>query len=233
MSDLHTRLNRFGGPVPAVSGDTIAADVARGQRAVRRRRTARIAAGSAFGIAALAAAVAVLGSTPAVTSGTTVARPAIGATVETLRLVDYRGEQPKNFTIAKVPEGFFVQKDYYGGLTIAPDAARHPGPDVNPSVDTLYNPDDFTGKIAVYLEPKSYRGDLTGDTVDVGGRKAILHTIGATTQLIISVSGDVYATVQADVPLTRGQLLELGAGLTVHQSAIDRMGRTKGTVDKD
>ncbi|SDT22542.1 hypothetical protein [Actinoplanes derwentensis] len=230
MNDLNERLARFAGPVPAASDDTIAADVARGHRAVRRRRTARVAAGSAFGIAALAAAVAVLGTTPAVRDGATEARPAIGATAETIRLVDYRGEQPKNFTIAKVPEGFFVQKDYYGGLTIAPDAARNPGPDVDPSVDPLYDPEIFTGKIAIFLENKFYRGELTGDTVTVAGKKAILHSIGPTTQLIISVSDDVYATIQADVPLTRDQLLELGAGLTVHQDAIDRQAGAKGIV---
>ncbi|GAA1640351.1 hypothetical protein [Actinoplanes couchii] len=227
MNDLHSRLTRFGGPVPGVSADTVAADLARGHRAARRRRTARIAAGSAFGTAALAAVVAVLGTTPTTTPDIS-ARPAIGATVETLKLVEYRGEQPKYFTIDKVPDGFFVQKDYEGGLTIAPDKARNPAPDVNPSVDTLYNPDDFTGKIAVYLENKFYRGELTGDTVDLGGRKAILHEIGETTQLIISVSDDVYATIQADVPLTQAQLLELGAGLTVHQDAIDRQGRARG-----
>lgn len=223
MSDLHTRLSRFGGPITAASTDTVAADVARGHRAVRRRRTVQVAAGSAFGVAALAAAVAFTG-----VPSTVPAVPSVAASAATLRLVDYRGEQPKFFTIDKVPEGFFVQKDYYGGLTLAPDAARDPGPDVDPSATPLYDPDMLSGKIGIYLEQREYRGPLSGDRVTVAGKQAIVHRIESTTQLIIEVSPQVYATIQADVPLTREQLLELGAGLHVHQDAIDRMAGARG-----
>jgi hypothetical protein len=225
MSDLHTRLNRFAGPVAAsatsasASAEVIAADLARGHRAVRRRRTVQVAAGSVFTVAALAAAVAFTGTTPPDVAAT----PPVAASAAALRLVDYRGEQPRFFTIDKVPEGFFVQKDYYGGLTIAPDSARDPGPNVDPSTSPIYDPNDFTGKIAIYLEQAAFRGPLDGDKVTVAGKEAIVHPIGATTQLIIAVSPQVYATVQADVPLTRDQLLELGAGLHVHQDAVDRM----------
>jgi hypothetical protein len=38
----------------------------------------------------------------------------------------------------------------------------------------------------------------------------------------MSVSPEVYATVQVDVPLSREQILELGAGLHVHREAIER-----------
>ncbi|MEU8235497.1 hypothetical protein AB0C12_38420 [Actinoplanes sp. NPDC048967] len=47
---------------------------------------------------------------------------------------------------------------------------------------------------------------------------AVPHSVGSTRPLVMSVSPEVYATVQVDVPLSR----ELGAGLHVHREAIER-----------
>ncbi len=223
MKDLHTRLSRFGGPITAASDETITADVARGHRAVRRRRTVQVAAGSAFTVAALAAAATFGGG--GVPSPST---PSAATSAAVLRLVDYHGEQPRYFTIDKVPEGYFVQNDDRGGLTIAPDSVKVRPSGIDPSKHPMYDPEMLSGKIGIYLEQKEYRGELAGDTVTVDGKPAVLHRIGATTQLIIAVSPLVYATIQVDVPLTRDQILELGAGLHVHQDAIDRMGRVRG-----
>ncbi|WP_271190192.1 hypothetical protein [Dactylosporangium matsuzakiense] len=216
--DLQSRLERFGGPIQPPTAAHIAGDLDRGRRAVRRRRTALTVAGSVAGVAALAAALA-FGGGPVTTPDRT---PPAAASYGGLTLVAYQGPQPKHFVIDKVPAGYFVQADDYGGLTIAPDRVRHPSPGVDPSKDPMYDPLDLQGKIAVYVEQQAYHADVSGEPVTVGGFPAILHTVDTTRQLLIKVSPTVFATIQVDVPLTRDQILELGAGLHVSQEAIDR-----------
>jgi hypothetical protein len=239
MNELRNRIERLGGPVEAASEDAIVADLARGHRAVRRRRTVQATVGSAFGVAAIAAAfsVAATGVGPAGNPDAAAPAPAMTSSVAAggLKLVDYRGTQSRWFTIDTVPEGFFIQRDYYGGLTIAPEAARHRPPGIRPSTPAgeLYDPQVLTGKIAVYLELKEYRGELSGDTLTVAGKPAVLHPLeGGGQQLIVAVAPEVYATIQVDVPLSREQVLEVGAGLHVHQDAIDRMSAAAGVVPK-
>ncbi|MFI5912246.1 hypothetical protein [Dactylosporangium sp. NPDC051541] len=226
--DLHSRLDRFGGPIEPVPAERIAADLDRGRRAVRRRRTTVLATGSAVGVAALAAALAFGGGTTAPVTNADRGQAVAESSAGGLTLVAYHGPQPKFFTIDKVPAGYFIQADDYGGLTIAPDRVKHPSPGVDPSKDPIYDPLNLEGKIAVYLELQSYHGDLSGDTVTVGGHQAIMHPIGPTWQLLIKVAPTVFATIQVDVPLTRDQILELGAGLHVSQEAIDRAADVKG-----
>ena len=235
MMDLQTRFQRLGGPIEAASAEVIEADLARGHRAVRRRRAAQAIAGSAFGIAAIVAAFSFIAATSGDGSGSQRAPAVAESATSGLRLVDYGGTQPKYFTIDRVPEGFFIQNDDEGGLTIAPDSARNPGPEIDPSKSPLYNPRDLGGKIGIYLELKSVRDPVDGAKVTTGTHQAVMHPIGPTWQLLISVSPDVYATVQFDVPLSREQMVEIGAGLHVHQDAIDRMAASanegKGTND--
>lgn len=226
--DLNTRLERFGGPIEAAPAETIEADVARGQRAVRRRRVAQTVGGSTFAVAAIMAAFAFTGA-PVDGPGAPSHPPAVAqGTAGALKLVQYGGPQPAYFTIDKVPEGFFVQKDYYGGLTIAPKSAESPGPDVDPSKSPMYDPEHLGGKIGIFLEQKAYRGEVDGEKLTVGGFPAVMHPIGPNWQLIMTVHPEVYATVQVDVPLSRAQILELGAGLHVHKDAITRMAAATG-----
>jgi len=228
MMDLHTRFQRLGGEIESAAAEVIEADLARGRRAVRRRRTAQTIAGSAFGIAAIVVTFSLTGATLGDSSGTERVPAVVQSTTGGLKLVDYSGTQPKYFTIDKVPEGYFIQNDDEGGLTIAPNSAQNPGPDVDPSKAPLYNPRDLGGKIGIYLERKDSRGAVSGEKVAVGTHRAVMHPIGPTWQLLISVSPDVYATVQFDVPLSREQMLEVGAGLQVRQEAIDRMAASTG-----
>jgi hypothetical protein len=229
MTDLHTRLQNFAGPIEAAPAEVIEADLARGHRALRRRRTVQTIAGSAFGIAAIVAAFAFTGASMGDGSGTERAPAVAQSATGGLKLVDYSGTQPKFFTVDKVPEGYFIQNDDEGGLTIAPDAVQHPSPGIDPSKAPMYNPRDLGGKIGIYLERKDTRGNnADGEKVTVAGHPAIMHPIGPTWQLLISVSPDVYATIQFDVSLSRPQMLELGAGLHVHQEAIDRMAASIG-----
>jgi hypothetical protein len=219
--DLQSRLERLGGPIEPVPADAIDADLDRGRRAVRRRRTVQTAAGSAFGVAAIVAAVAFTGAHGGVDGPDRT--PAVAQVVPgNLRLVEYRGPQPKHFTVDKVPDGYFIQNDDRTGLTIAPTSVRSRPPGIDPSKAPMYDPRDLTGKIGIYLETKEYRGAVDGEQVTVAGRPAILHPIGPTWQLLISASPKVYATVQFDVALSREQMLELGAGLHVDAEAVKR-----------
>jgi hypothetical protein len=219
--DLHTRFEHLGGPVDPASAEEIAADLGRGRRAARRRRTVQVVAGSAFGVAAIAATFSLVAAGPAPDAGSGRAPAVAQASTGGLTLVDYRGPQPKDFTVDKVPDGFFIQKDDWTGLTIAPVSVRHPGPGVDPSKSPMYDPHQLTGKIGIFLEERAFRGELTGEKVTVGEHQAVLHDIESTRQLVIAVSPEVYATVQVDVPLSRDQIIALGAGLHVHQEAID------------
>ncbi|WP_305787064.1 hypothetical protein [Symbioplanes lichenis] len=229
MNDLFTRMERLGGTIEPASEDAIAADIARARSAVRKRRTVQAMAGSAFGVAALVATFSFTGVMTNDDSGTPPVAAVAPSAAGNLRLVDYTGKQPQDFTVDMVPEGFFIQNADWTGLTIAPDSAKNPGPDVDPSTSPMYDPRDYTGKIAVFLEMREFRGELSGDKLTVGGKEAILRTnVDGVRQLVIAVDPEVYATVQFDVPLSRAQMLEVGAGLHVHQGLIDRMAAAAG-----
>jgi hypothetical protein len=96
----------------------------------------------------------------------------------------------------------------------------------------MYDPNDMSGKIAVFLQPTWQHEGLTGETFTVGEYQATLHLADTTWQLILAVSPKVNATVQFDVPMSREDMLELGAGLHVRQDAIDRMATSTGRTEK-
>jgi hypothetical protein len=232
--DLQNRFERLAGPDEDATHATIERDLGRGRRAVQRRRTVQAVAGSTFGVAAIVAAFTFSGVSATGPDAPAAQAPpftysASSDAAHRLKLVDYRGKQPKWFTVDKVPTGFFVQDDDPHSLTIAPNAAKNPPPGADPSKSPMYDPKDLTGKIGIYLEKRGYRADLHGDKVTVAGREAVLNPVGPQTmQLVMSVSDVVYATIQFDVPLSREQMLEMGAGLHVSQDGIDRMSQLKG-----
>lgn len=84
-------------------------------------------------VAAVAAAVTYGVSAPA-------SPPPAPTVSSSLHLVDYRGEQPKGFTIDKVPDGWEVQGVNAGVLTLGPIGLKDK------------NPDSFVDKIAVMLQ---------------------------------------------------------------------------------
>ncbi|MBU2667157.1 hypothetical protein KOI35_26980 [Actinoplanes bogorensis] len=234
MNDFRARMDRLGGTVEPVSEEAIMADIARGEKAVRQRRTIRAVTGSAFGVAALVATVSLTGVMTNGGSGTPPASAISGGPASTasgLRLVDYTGRQPEGFTVDTVPEGFYVQGGLEDTLTIAPLTPRSPEPVVDPSGQpsgpsgrpAQDDPLVLEGKIGIYLEHKAVFGELTGPKLKVGGKEAVLIGDGAAmTQLVIVMSPEVYAVLQFDVPMSRAQMIEMGAGLHVHQSLIDK-----------
>ncbi|GIJ33409.1 hypothetical protein SAMN05216284_107270 [Micromonospora sediminimaris] len=164
MMDLHDRLDRIAGPVAEPSAAEADADLARGRRALRRRRSARALGTSAFAVVALAVAVTI-GTQAGPTATTPDDAPAEAVAT---RLVAYEGEQPQGFTIDKVPAGWEIQGGTTSELTIAPKNAA----DKNPLA--------FIGKIAIMLQSASDRSTPTGTQLEVGGKPGVLNTADGT-----------------------------------------------------
>ncbi|MDG4830598.1 hypothetical protein O7627_14990 [Solwaraspora sp. WMMD1047] len=156
--DLHDRLARIAGPAAEPSAAEADADLARGRRALRRRRSVRTLGASAFAVAALAAAVTI----GTQTGPTTTANNA-PAQVFATRLVAYEGKQPQGFTIDKVPAGWEIQGGDAANLTIAPENAANKSPNV------------YVDKILITLQPKSDHSTPTGTQLDVGGKPGVLN----------------------------------------------------------
>ena len=221
MMDLRDEMNRLAGPAHAPTPAEIDADLARGRSALRRRRSVQAMTGSAFAVAALVVAVAVATSGGG-TGVTSPERPVI-----TAQLVAYTGEQPKGFTIDKVPAGWFIQADDEGALVLAPETAKNPGPDVNPSTSPEFDPRSFVGKIAIMLQSKDQDAP-EGEEVKAGDKDAVLVPSpdgqGFTLWIAQPDAPSVLIQFWEDFGLSQEQVLELGAGVHVHEGAVQGVG---------
>ncbi|GIM96446.1 hypothetical protein [Paractinoplanes toevensis] len=216
MMDLHHRLSQIAGPSGAPSAEQADADLTRGKRALRRRRAFQGAGASVFAVAALAAVVA-YGTTNQATAPTTEAAPAGTSTVSTAKLVAYHGEQPKGFTIDKVPAGWELQGVSESVLTIAPTGFKDK--DVN----------SFVGKIAVMLQSKDDKSTPTGTTVTVAGKPGVINTPtdgGDTRNLWVQQPDGIWLLAQIwDASgWTTDDIVEFGAGLHVLPGAVQGVG---------
>lgn len=245
MMDLQDRLGQLAGPAQPPTAAQIEADLGRGRRALRRRRTTQTVAGSVLGVAALVTAFT-LGN-PAADTGSHPAavgdRPSVGAfSKAALRLAAYKGVQPKGFTVDTVPDGWYVQTDNKYNLLIAPDRAKNPGPNVNPSKAPLYDPNSFVDKIGIYLQSRDAGGPRKGTPVKVGDMAGVLvkSKPGMTPdgpespaangdpgwQLWVKQPSGVYLVVQfwQGLALSKSQMIEIAAGVHVHRDALRAAG---------
>ncbi|GID56164.1 hypothetical protein Aco03nite_045680 [Actinoplanes couchii] len=212
-------MDRLGGSIEQPSNAIIADDLTRAHRARSRRRTNRIAAGSAFGVVALAAALTLGTALPGSTRQDSPA--AVAHSAGTLKLVAFQGEQPRLFTIDTVPQGFFVQGQNEYELVLAPESAKNAAPG-----SELADPAFYTGKIAVYLQNKEYMVDPTGDrSFTIDGKAAALRTVpgeNGTVQVFVVQASTVYLTVQfaGSVGLTEDQMIEIAGGINLTPQAI-------------
>lgn len=211
MMDLQEQLGRIAGQAVPATSDQVTADVARGRRALRRRRTLQRAGASVFAVAALTAAVA-YGTADHSTGGAAPPVAAGSRAVVTAHLVAYTGEQPKGFTIDKVPSGWKVQGVDQFTLTIAPVGAADKDPDV------------FVGKIAIMLQSKDDKSTPTGTAVQVGGKPGVLAAaqgLATGKNLWIKESDGGYLIVQIwDASgWTQAEIVEFGAGIHVQPGA--------------
>jgi hypothetical protein len=229
MMDLHSRLQRLAGPADETPAGVIEDDLARGRQAVRRQRTFRAAAGSAFGLAAVAAT---LSFGPGLVGGLTEKPPTVAQSATAgIKLVSYTGKQPRLFTIDTVPQGFFIQGQNEYELVIAPEAAKTP----DPARPELADPHVYTDKIAVYLQNKDFTVEPSGDEqFKIGNKPAALryiHTDEGTpdegtaveaTQIFVVQSPRVYLTVQfpAATGLTKAQMVEVAGGINLTAAAV-------------
>ncbi len=232
MTDLRNHFEEIAGPLPAETA--VDDDIARGRTALRRRRTSRTLAGSMFAAAAVAVAV---------TAGSVLVTDTSPRGSTSVQLVAYEGAQPKGFTIDKVPAGWFIQTDNNYSLLLAPDRAKNPGPDVNPSKSPVHDPNSFVDKIGITLESKDQSGpSRDGIDVKVGDRDGtLLKSLPGMTpdgpaptradgdtgwELWVRQPSGVYLIVQfwAGLGLSRDQMVELGAGVHVHADAVQGVG---------
>jgi hypothetical protein len=224
------------------------ADLDRGRRALRQRRTVQQLAGSALAVAALAAGVVFVNGTSATTTPVPRAGGSVGVPVT--KLVAYRGDQPKGYTIDKVPNGWEIQGDDRNALVLAPKDALDK------------DPNSFVGKIGIMLQSKDQHGAPAGKKVMVGDvpgvlvpepeitdpttlrlreeakRKAIAKGGPSAAPFLVDDSADDGATLWVKQPggvyllvqfweglgLSERDMLEIGAGVHVHKDAVQGVG---------
>jgi hypothetical protein len=168
MMELHDRLDRLAGPAAPVTASQVEADLARGRRALRRRRTVKGAATGVFAVAAATAALAYgTASRPAAPPAAAPPAAAARPTVTGAKLVAYHGAQPKGYTIDKVPAGWEIQGVDPSVLTLAPIGDKDKDPHV------------WVGKIAIMLQSMDEHGTPTGTAVSVAGKRGVLVTADA------------------------------------------------------
>ena len=245
MMDLQERLGQIAGPAERPTAAQIEADLSRGRRALRRRRTTQTVAGSALGVAALVTALTLANTGTGAGSHTAAIgdRPSVGAHSNgVLRLAAYKGVQPKGFTVDTVPDGWYVQADNSYNLLIAPDRAKNPGPGVDPSKAPVYDPNSYVDKIGITLESRDSGGPRPGTAVKVGGKPGVLvkSLRGMTPDgpAPTAANGDpgwtiwvkqptgIYLIVQfwQGLALGKGQMVEIAAGVHVHEDALRAVG---------
>ena len=210
MTTLHDQLNELAGPLTQPSPEQVDADVARGRRALRRRRALQATGGSAVAAAVLAAALTygAVGSNPSVPS--TAAGSSAPAATTPLRLVAFQGEQPEGYTLDTIPDGWEIQGVNAYRLTLAPIGASD------------QEPDSFAGKIVVMLQADE--GFVPeGTTVRVGDRSGVLvdSPDGLARTLWIKHSADAWVLVQVwrGLGMSVDDIADLAAGIHVHADA--------------
>ena len=209
MQDITDRLAALGsddtagiarGATPSAVAD---ADVARGRRALGRRRT-RITAAA---VVALAATGTTLHFTTGSGSHSGSSHPGSSRAVALpkIQLVDYTGPQETGYRIAEVPTGFGLrlQSSTPTNLVIA-------------KVGDNSSPDAFVDKIVISAEEPGDVGAPDGQTVTVNGQPATLADDGTATQLWFPAHG-VLVNVQSwdNIGLTHAQVVQFAEGITV------------------
>jgi hypothetical protein len=225
VEDLLRTLPRSVTPGPA-GPETAAADVARGHRALARRRRGRLA-GLAGGVAVVAG-VAVAFTVPTQPGGSP--RPAaasagVTGTAHGLTLVAYTGAQPEGFKVSTVPSGWHVVASNDSSFVVAPPgAATDPGTDGGIS---------FIGRIAVMLQGDS--------TLDPSAKVTAVTVNGQPGKLTLSKDSNPQLSfwqlfypdaqghrVQVQVPeslgLSKAQIVSFAAGITVTAAAQPGLG---------
>lgn len=212
---------------PEVSGEQVAADLARGRAALRRRRvvaalstlTVLAVAGAIGGVVATStpsgpnsvpnAAGTVQASSPSrssVPSGSAApsSLPKLGDDGPSLQLVAWRGKQLKGFSVKTVPAGYVLQGVSNSVLVIAPPRLTTPL-------------DDFRNKLVVMLDQQPTRD---GIRLQVGSSPAWFRSDGGTQTLTYDAFGrHVHIQAWQSIDISRAQLVAFARGVTVTADA--------------
>jgi hypothetical protein len=208
MTDLQALLLDAGRPGAEPSAHVVDDDLARGRRALARRRLRR---GGTRSVLAAAAAVGTLfvvqaqGVSPSPTHTATRSVP-----TSSIKLVAYTGTQPEGYTVDSVPAGWEIQGVNNYALTIA--AVGDPDRQV----------DSFAGKLVVMLLSKDGSIPTTGSRVAVGsGYGVVSHFDLSTAQLFFTDAAGHVLDIQVPVALhwTDAQIGQFGAAVHVNATA--------------
>jgi hypothetical protein len=229
-------------PEPA-RPDIAAADVARGHRALIRRRHRRLAgvAGSVAVVAGVAVAVGQpvqLGkSTPPAADGTALPQ------TSTIQLTAYAGTQPVGFKVATVPAGWHVvSSDAYSFVVAPPGAssassgaapaasasAARGAASASPTKVPVSDPGSYAGKIVVMLQGLSELPQNEAvTTVTVNGAQGQLGLAEGGTaktryEWLIYPDGKkhkILIQLPTSVGLSTAQLVKFADGITVTSAA--------------
>jgi hypothetical protein len=217
---------------PRPSAETVAADLARGHRAVARRRRNRIA-GSCLAVAAVAAvAVSVAelrpAGSPAGTGSDATTQQASG-----IQLVAFTGTQPEGFRVSTVPAGWQVISSDRYAFVVAPPGAQ-PSAAAPLAADprtsaTARHGVSYDGRIAVMLQGMSeLPSDKPAKAVSVNGRKGLLGFTedGDALWLIFpdAAGNKILVQVPASLGLTNEQIVSFAKGITVTKGAQSGVG---------
>jgi hypothetical protein len=217
VQDMLATLPHAVTPGPA-GADVVAADVARGHQAMKRKRRRRFAGLGAATAAVAAVAVAVIPPAhlgrpaPGVSAGGS----SVTAHTTKVRLVAYTGAQPAGFTVSTVPAGWQVIASDDYSFVVAP-----PGAPVS-------QPDSFVGRIVVMLQGMSeFSSDSHVTQVTVNGREGQLgltadgNTATGSKWLIFpdAAGHKVLVQVPTSLGLTDAQIVSFAQGITVTRMA--------------
>jgi len=221
MPDIMTVLQNLPQATAPADQAVVAADVARGHRAVSRRRQQRI--GFTAAAVAVVAGVAVgAGQFGGTATPATTATGATHVTAASLKMVAFTGKQPAGFEVTTVPDGWTViSSQPYEFVVAPPGQETGGGPSAGPSTGPA--PVFYDGRIAVYLvgDGPGPRASQT-EKVDINGKPGKLGAFPKSATApdahwltFPSDHGTVVVQVPDSTGLNNDQIITFARGITV------------------
>jgi len=220
MTDLET-LFEAARTTQTAPPETVDADVARGLRALNRRRIRRapVAAGLAV-VTGLGVFAVVQGQTRSSGPSTSASSDQrTGGTSSagsgSIELVAYTGAQPQGYTVDSVPAGWEIQGVDNYVLAIAPIG------------DADQNLDSFGGKLVVMLRSQDDKDVRTGDQVMIGSAPGVIdHSDASTAQLFFDDAAGHRVDIQVPSSLhwSNAQMAAFATSVHVNATAVAGVG---------
>ena len=228
MTDIQHLLTSAADSVEAPTTGDARADLARGQRALRRRTARRLALRTGVGGALAAAALAAgpFASSngthgPATADSSSPSAIATGATPDAkkLELVAYEGPNPHGFELELIPDGWKITNSGESTFVIAPEDYVDPVP--TEGVIDMHG-------LSVVLA-KDVPSPLVGRHVTVNGRPGIVFVTSdndGTRTLFVRQPSGLHLAVQLNggLGLDEADLVAIANGITITPDAVGSAG---------